>query len=137
MASESTLLIFVDPTQRLDILFRKRFYSNLLNEYFNEGRTIIITTHQVEEVEHILTDLVVIKNGRLVLNETMDAIQRRYCEVMARPGQIEQARALGPIHERVLFGRHIFRFDRHARASLAELGNTAPQRGRPVCGPDG
>src|SRR5690625_7616565 len=106
MASESTLLIFVDPTQRLDILFRKRFYSNLLNEYFNEGRTIIITTHQVEEVEHILTDLVFIKNGRLVLNETMDAIQGRYCEVMARPGQIEQARALGPIHERVLFGRH-------------------------------
>src|SRR5690625_7451897 len=100
MASESTLLIFVDPTQRLDILFRKRFYSNLLNEYFNEGRTIIITTHQVEEVEHILTALVFIKNGRLVLNETMDAIQGRYCEVIDRPGQIEQARALGPIHER-------------------------------------
>ncbi|HLR87817.1 MAG TPA: ABC transporter ATP-binding protein [Wenzhouxiangella sp.] len=124
MAIDAKLLILDEPTLGLDILFRKRFYSNLLNEYFNEGRTIIITTHQVEEVEHILTDLVFIKNGRLVLNETMDAIQGRYCEVMARPGQIEQARALGPIHERVLFGRHIFLFDRAERASLAELGET-------------
>ncbi|MEE4637177.1 MAG: ABC transporter ATP-binding protein [Wenzhouxiangella sp.] len=122
MAIDARLLVLDEPTLGLDILFRKRFYSNLLNEYFDQDRTIVITTHQVEEVEHILTDLVFIKDGQLVLNQTMEAIHERYTEVMVRPDQVEQARALGPLHERVLFGRHILLFDEPEREKLSGLG---------------
>ncbi len=122
MAIDAKLLILDEPTLGLDILFRKRFYSNLLNEYFDEQRTILITTHQVEEVEHILTDLMFIKDGQLILNSTMDDVHERYVEVMARPDQVDEARQLGPLHERVLFGRHIFLFDRTDLGSLNELG---------------
>lgn len=122
MAIDAKLLVLDEPTLGLDILFRKRFYSNLLNEYFDEERTILITTHQVEEVEHILTDLLFIKDGKLVLNATMDAVHERFCEVMVKPDRVEDARALGPIHERVLFGRHIFLFDQGDGARLRELG---------------
>lgn len=122
MAIDAKLLVLDEPTLGLDILFRKRFYSNLLNEYFDEERTILITTHQVEEVEHILTDLLFIKDGKLVLNATMDAVHERYREVMVGPDHIEEARAMSPIHERVLFGRHIFLFDGGDVARLAEIG---------------
>ncbi len=122
MAIDAKLLILDEPTLGLDILFRKRFYSNLLNEYFDEQRTILITTHQVEEVEHILTDLMFIKDGKLILNSTMDDVHERYVEVMARPDHVDEARQLGPLHERVLFGRHIFLFDRTDLGSLGELG---------------
>ena len=122
MAIDAKLLVLDEPTLGLDILFRKRFYSNLLNEYFDEERTILITTHQVEEVEHILTDLLFIKDGKLVLNATMDAVHERYREVMVKPDQVEEARAMGPLHERVLFGRHIFLFDGGDTARLREIG---------------
>jgi len=122
MAIDAKLLVLDEPTLGLDILFRKRFYSNLLNEYFDEERTILITTHQVEEVEHILTDLLFIKDGKPVLNATMDDVYERYTEVMVKPGQVEQARQLGPLHERILFGRHIFLYDEADRSKLAELG---------------
>ncbi len=122
MAIDAKLLVLDEPTLGLDILFRKRFYSNLLNEYFDEERTILITTHQVEEVEHILTDLLFIKDGKLVLNATMDAVHERYREVMVKPDHIEEARAMSPIHERVLFGRHIFLFDGGDVARLTEIG---------------
>lgn len=122
MAIDAKLLVLDEPTLGLDILFRKRFYSNLLNEYFDEERTILITTHQVEEIEHILTDLLFIKDGKLVLNDTMDAVYERYTEVMVKPDQVEQARALGPLHERVLFGRHILLFDRGDSGKLENLG---------------
>lgn len=122
MAIEARLLVLDEPTLGLDILFRKQFYSNLLNEYFDEQRTILITTHQVEEVEHILTDLLFIKDGRLVLDSTMDEVEERYSELMVRPDRAAEARALSPLHERVLFGRHIFLFDRADRAVLGELG---------------
>ncbi len=122
MAIDAKLLVLDEPTLGLDILFRKRFYSNLLNEYFDEERTILITTHQVEEVEHILTDLLFIKDGKLVLNATMDAVHERYREVMVKPDHVEEARAMNPIHERVLFGRHIFLFDGGDIARLREIG---------------
>jgi len=122
MAIEAKLLVLDEPTLGLDILFRKRFYSNLLNEYFDEERTILITTHQVEEVEHILTDLLFIKDGNLVLNATMDAVHERFREVMVKPEHVEEARAMQPIHERVLFGRHIFLFDDADIARLKEIG---------------
>lgn len=122
MAIDAKLLILDEPTLGLDILFRKQFYSNLLNEYFDEERTIIITTHQVEEVEHILTDLIFIKDGKLILNNSMDDIHERYTELMVRPDQVEAAKALGPLHERVMFGRHIFLFDHAEPTRLRELG---------------
>jgi ABC-2 type transport system ATP-binding protein len=122
MAIDAKLLVLDEPTLGLDIIFRKRFYSNLLNEYFDEERTIVITTHQVEEVEHILTDLIFIKDGKLILNSTMDDIHERYTECMVKPDQVEQARALKPLHERVLFGRHILLFDQVESARLRELG---------------
>jgi len=122
MAIEVRLLVLDEPTLGLDILFRKRFYSNLLNEYFDEERTIVITTHQVEEVEHILTDLIFIKDGKLILNASMEAIHERYTEVMVRPEQLEAAMALNPLHERVLFGRRILLFDEPDREKLAPLG---------------
>ena len=122
MAIDAKLLVLDEPTLGLDILFRKRFYSNLLNEYFDEQRTILITTHQVEEVEHILTDLMFIKDGKLILNSTMDDVHERYVEVMVKPDHVDQARQLDPLHERVLFGRHIFLFDRIDLGQLKELG---------------
>ncbi len=124
MAIDARLLILDEPTLGLDILFRKQFYSNLLNEYFDEQRTILITTHQVEEVEHILTDLIFIRDGKLILNSTMDEVHERYVELMVRSDQADQARALGPLHERVLFGRHIFLFDRADMAQIKALGET-------------
>ena len=122
MSIKARLLVLDEPTLGLDILFRKRFYSNLLNEYFDEERTIVITTHQVEEVEHILTDLIFIKDGQLILNESMESIHERYTEVMVRPDQLEAAKSLGPLHERVLFGRHILLFNESDREKLAPLG---------------
>lgn len=122
MAIDAKLLVLDEPTLGLDILFRKQFYSNLLNEYFDQQRTILITTHQVEEVEHILTDLIFIKDGKLIVNSSMDEIHDRYSEVMIGPDMLEQARQFNPIHERVLFGRHIMLFDRASREELELLG---------------
>ena len=122
MAIDAKLLVLDEPTLGLDILFRKQFYSSLLNEYFDEQRTIVITTHQVEEVEHILTDLVFIKDGKFVLDSPMDEVYDRFTEVMVRPDRVEQARMLRPIHERVLFGRHILLFDQADPEALAAIG---------------
>jgi len=122
MSIDARLLVLDEPTLGLDILFRKQFYTSLLNEYFDEQRTILITTHQVEEVEHILTDLIFIKDGRFILNDTMDDVYERYTEVMVGPDSVEQARSVGPIHERVLFGRHIMLFDGGDHRALGELG---------------
>ncbi|MCC5864645.1 MAG: ABC transporter ATP-binding protein [Wenzhouxiangella sp.] len=122
MAIDARLLVLDEPTLGLDILFRKQFYSSLLNEYFDEERTILITTHQVEEVEHILTDLIFIRDGQLILNSSMDEVHERYVELMVRADQAEEARRLGPLHERVLFGRHIFLFDRPDDERVEALG---------------
>ncbi|MDT8408109.1 MAG: ABC transporter ATP-binding protein [Wenzhouxiangellaceae bacterium] len=122
MAIDAKLLVLDEPTLGLDILFRKQFYSSLLNEYFDEQRTILITTHQVEEVEHILTDLIFIKDGKFIVDSSMDEIYERYTELMVTPDAIEQARALKPIHERVLFGRHILLFDNAEVSKLRALG---------------
>ncbi len=122
MAIDVRLLVLDEPTLGLDILYRKQFYSSLLNDYFDEERTILITTHQVEEIEHILTDLVFIRDGRIALQATMEEVERRYTELMVRPDRAAEARALKPLYERELFGRHIFLYDDVAREQLASLG---------------
>lgn len=122
MSIDARLLVLDEPTLGLDILYRKEFYSNLLNNYFDEERTIIITTHQVEEVEHILTDLIFIDDGKIALHCSMEEVQERYAEVMVKPDLASAARALGPVHESQSFGRHIFLFRGVDRTQLAELG---------------
>ena len=122
MAMDAKLLVLDEPTLGLDILYRKQFYDSLLNDYFDRSRTIIITTHQVEEVQHVLTDLMFINRGRIVLNCGMDEFESRYSEVMARPEQLAAARALKPIHERQALGRSILLFEGADRKQLAAIG---------------
>jgi ABC-2 type transport system ATP-binding protein len=123
MAIDAKLLILDEPTLGLDILYRKQFYDTLLNDYFDHSRTIVVTTHQVEEVQHILTDLMFIDRGRIVLDSSMEALEARYTELMAHPDQVAAARALKPICERQAFGRTVFLFDGIDRAQLAPLGD--------------
>jgi ABC-2 type transport system ATP-binding protein len=122
MAIDAKLLVLDEPTLGLDILYRKSFYESLLSDYFDENKTIIVTTHQVEEVEHILTDLVFIRDGKIALAATMDEVGERYAEVMVNPDKADAARALKPINERQIFGKSIFLFDGIERARLAALG---------------
>jgi ABC-2 type transport system ATP-binding protein len=122
MAIDAKLLVLDEPTLGLDILFRKQFYDSLLNDYFDSNRTIVVTTHQVEEVQDVLTDLMFIDRGRIVLQCSMEDFESRYVEVMVRPDQVAAARALRPIHERQLFGRSILIFDRADRDRLSALG---------------
>jgi ABC-2 type transport system ATP-binding protein len=124
MAIDARLLILDEPTLGLDILYRKQFYQSLLEDYFDENKTIIVTTHQVEEVEHILTDLMFIRDGKIVLDADMDAIGERFIEVMVNAPQADAARALKPLDERQVFGKCIFLFDGVARAQLEALGET-------------
>jgi len=124
MAIDAKLLILDEPTLGLDILYRKQFYQNLLEDYFDEHKTIIVTTHQVEEVEHILTDLMFIRDGRIVLDADMEAIGERFVEVMVDADRAAAARQLKPIDERQVFGKSIFLYDGVARAQLEALGET-------------
>jgi ABC-2 type transport system ATP-binding protein len=122
MAIDAKLLVLDEPTLGLDLLYRKQFYDSLLNDYFDGNRTIVVTTHQVEEVQHILTDLMFINRGRIVLNCSMEDFETRYLEVMVRPEQIAAARALKPIHERQVFGRSLMLFEAVERERLGPLG---------------
>jgi ABC-2 type transport system ATP-binding protein len=122
MAIDAKLLILDEPTLGLDILYRKEFYNTLLSDYFDQEKTILVTTHQIEEIEHILTDLLFIKEGRIILNASMDDVGERFFEVMVNPDKAESARALKPLYERQIFGKSIFLFDGADRSRLAELG---------------
>ena len=122
MAIDAKLLILDEPTLGLDILFRKQFYDSLLNDYFDHTRTIIVTTHQVEEIQEVLTDVMFIDRGRVVLESSMEQFESRYLEVMVHPEKLAAARALGPIHERPVFGRSVLLFDHADREQLTALG---------------
>ncbi len=122
MAIDAKLLVLDEPTLGLDIIYRKRFYDTLLNDYFDQEKTIIVTTHQVEEIQHILTDLIFIQHGRIVLDASMDAVAERFTEVMVPAAKADLARALKPLNERQVFGKHVFLFDSVDRHTLGELG---------------
>jgi ABC-2 type transport system ATP-binding protein len=122
MAIDAKLLVLDEPTLGLDILYRKQFYQHLLEEYFDQNKTIIVTTHQVEEIEHILTDLIFIREGKLVLTSTMDDVGVRFMEVMVSAEHADTARALKPIDERQVFGKSIMLFDGASREKLEALG---------------
>ncbi|MFZ0519465.1 MAG: ABC transporter ATP-binding protein [Candidatus Acidiferrales bacterium] len=122
MAIDARLLVLDEPTLGLDILYRKQFYDSLLNDYFDRSRTIVVTTHQVEEVQNVLTDLMFINHGRIVLDCSMEEFETRYVELAVNPEQLAEARALKPIYERQVFGRSIVLFDHAERDKLAALG---------------
>jgi ABC-2 type transport system ATP-binding protein len=122
MAIDAKLLVLDEPTLGLDIVYRKSFYDNLLNDYFDRNRTIVVSTHQVEEIQHILTDVAFIDRGKIVLDCSMEDFEARYAEVMVSPEKRDAALALKPIQERQMFGRSIFLFDHADRAKLAALG---------------
>ena len=122
MAIDAALLVLDEPTLGLDILYRKEFHTSLVRDFFDDSRTILISTHQVEEVEHILTDLIFIQRGRIVLNSPMEDLPARFCQLMTDEGRATQARALNPLREEALFGRHVFLYDGVARERLEPLG---------------
>jgi ABC-2 type transport system ATP-binding protein len=124
MAIDARLLVLDEPTLGLDILYRKQFYDSLLNDYFDRSRTIVVTTHQVEEIQHVVTDLMFINRGRVVLSCSMEEVESRFLEVMVRAGDVETARALKPMDERQVLGGSILMFDGVDRQQVATLGET-------------
>ena len=124
MAIDAKLLVLDEPTLGLDIIYRKQFYQHLLEDYFDENKTIVITTHQVEEIEHILTDLMFIRDGKIVLSTSMDELGERYTEVMVGADKLNAANALQPIDQRTVFGKSVMLFDGVSRAQLSALGET-------------
>jgi ABC-2 type transport system ATP-binding protein len=123
MAIDAKLLVLDEPTLGLDILYRKQFYDSLLNDYFDGSRTILVTTHQVEEVQNVLTDVLFIDHGRIVFNSSMEQLELRYLELTVNPEQINAARALKPMHERQSLGRSILLFDHVERDQLVAFGD--------------
>ena len=123
MAIDAKLLVLDEPTLGLDILFRKQFYDSLLNDYFDRSRTIVVTTHQVDEIQDVLTDVMFIHRGRIVFGCSMEEFESRYIEVMVNPENLAAARALKPMYERQVLGRSILLFDRVDRQQLAALGD--------------
>ncbi|CAN5139291.1 ABC transporter ATP-binding protein [soil metagenome] len=128
LAVDARLLVLDEPTIGLDIIYRKQFYSTLLGDYFDGDRTILLTTHQVEEIEHVLTDVVFIDRGRIVLEEAVEDLAAKYVEVMARPDQAVAARELHPVFERQVFGRPVFLFSGVEKERLASLGEPRTPR---------
>ena len=122
MAIDARLLVLDEPTLGLDILYRKQFYDSLLNDYYDGNRTIVVATHQVDEIEHVLTDLVFIDRGRIVFNRSMEEVESCYLEVMVHPEKVAAARALKPIQERQGLARTILLFEGADRQQLAGLG---------------
>jgi len=120
MAIDARLLVLDEPTLGLDILFRKQFYDSLLNDYFDRNRTIVVATHQVEEIQNVLTDVMFINRGKIVFSCSMEELESRYLEVTVNPERLAATRALGPIHERQVFGRSILLFDAVNRQQMAE-----------------
>ena len=121
-AIDARLLVLDEPTLGLDIIFRKEFYANLLSDYFDEERTILVTTHQVEEIENILTDIMFINEGRIILDTSMESLSNDYAELLTSGDNADQARSIGPIAERDVFGKKVMLFEKPDRERLQALG---------------
>jgi ABC-2 type transport system ATP-binding protein len=128
MAIDARLLVLDEPTLGLDILYRKQFYDSLLNDYFDRNRTIVVATHQVDEIQHVLTDVMFLDRGRIVLNRSLEDVESCYLEVTVHPEQVAAARLLRPIHERQALGRTILLFDGVDREQIAGLGDVRTPR---------
>ena len=124
LAIDAKLLVLDEPTLGLDLLFRRSFYDNLLNDYFNKERTILVTTHQVEEIENILTDVLFIEHGKIVLDSPMESLSERFTQLIPAAGNVDRARALKPFWEREIFGRVAMLFDGRNAVELGALGET-------------
>jgi ABC-2 type transport system ATP-binding protein len=124
LAIDAKLLVLDEPTLGLDLLFRRSFYDNLLNDYFDKERTILVTTHQVEEIENILTDIIFIQHGKIVLDAAMENLGERFMQLVPAAGNVDAARALKPFYEREVFGRVAMLYDGRKQAELAPLGET-------------
>jgi ABC-2 type transport system ATP-binding protein len=122
MAIDSQLLVLDEPTLGLDIIYRKQFYQSLLNDYYDNQKTIIITTHQVEEIEGVLTDLMFIAGGKIVLDASMESVAEQFAELQVEPAQKDQALALKPLHVRNTLGGFNMIFENADRAQLSQLG---------------
>jgi len=122
MAIDAKLLVLDEPTLGLDIIFRKEFYGNLLNDYFDEQRTILITTHQVEEIENLLTDIMFIDDGKILLDKPMDSLAETYVELLTSGENVVKAKGLGPIAEHEMFGKSVLLFEGVNRENLEGLG---------------
>ena len=123
LAVDAALLVLDEPTLGLDLLFRKQFYDSLLNDYFDRRRTIVVATHQVEELQDVLTDVIFLRRGRVVLERSLDELEASFLEVAVRPDRVAAARALGPLHERQALGRSVLTFEGADRERLEELGD--------------
>ncbi len=124
LAIDAKLLVLDEPTLGLDLLFRRSFYDNLLNDYFDKERTILVTTHQVEEIENILTDVIFLQHGKVVLDTAIESMGERFLQLVPSAGNVDAARALKPFYEREIFGRVAMIFDRRSESELAPLGET-------------
>jgi ABC-2 type transport system ATP-binding protein len=124
LAIDAKLLVLDEPTLGLDLLFRRSFYDNLLNDYFDKERTILVTTHQVEEIENILTDIIFIQHGKIALDTAMETLGERFAQLVPTAGNVDAARALKPFHEREVFGRVAMLYDGRKVSELAALGET-------------
>lgn len=122
LAIDARLLVLDEPTLGLDLLFRRQFYDTLLNDYFDKDRTILLTTHQVEEIEHLLTDVIFIQHGKVVLDSAVESLGERYRQVVCAPDRVEHAKALAPFYSREVFGRTALYFEGRPDADLAQLG---------------
>jgi len=122
LAIDARLLVLDEPTLGLDILYRRAFYDTILNDYFDKERTILVTTHQIEEIENLLTDVIFLQRGQVTLASSVEGLGARYVQVVVRPDRVASARAFAPFYEREIFGQHVMLFEGRPAAELQGFG---------------